>query len=311
MAIITLTRKSGEVVTIPLEDILNITFQEERSVLEIPANCKVITDNDFAKDSPEVFFTLKLAHEGKLNLVGNISTFNPDPGWPWEAPPDKRQIKKQWDDLYLAAKGMNIPPMTRGSLRKMIVPAGGKIEDTLRFNSAGADLIIKEALAAEHLVIFVGGQCTTVADAYLKNPAIAEKITVFHTNGLYHPYDGKVYGYNTQDHWAAYICAKRMRYVNCNFKPVPAYWYPGKNMGLTDAMVSGVPDSPMGKLFKKWYSDLFKIEGLADSVPVLWFLNRTLWSSTEQRKLDNESTFTFVNGHNWNQYGPTLIKQFS
>jgi hypothetical protein len=305
MSTVTLTRKSGQVLKIPLDDILKITFQEEeKSVLDIPANARVITDNDFGKDSPEVFFTLKLAHENKLNLAGSIHTFNPDSAW------TPGRIAPQWEYVYQAAQGMNVPPLTKGSQRKMIPPAGGKIEDTLRFNSAGADLIIKEALAAEHLVIFVGGQCTTVADAYLKNPSIADKITVFHTNGLYYPYASKAQGYNTQDHWSAYICAKRMRYVNCNFKSVPAYWYDGKDLGLTKAMVDSLPINPMTTLFKKWFAENYEREKMADATPVLWFLNRSLWTSTEQRKLDNETTFTFVNGHNWPQYGPTLIKQF-
>src|SRR5688572_6848850 len=118
-----LTRKSGQILKIPLDDILNITFQEEqKSVLDIPANCRVITDNDFGKDSPEVFFTLKLAHENKLDLAESIQTFNPDP----EHLPLK--IAADWTYVYKAAIGMNVPALTKGSQRKMVAPAGGKIE---------------------------------------------------------------------------------------------------------------------------------------------------------------------------------------
>lgn len=307
MKTVTITKNKGEDLTI-------IVKEEEATspitgIPNIPANCRVITDNDFAKDSPDVFLTLGLKHKNKLDLAANIWTFNPDPEWT----PD--EIARDWKYVYDAAAGMNVPPLTRGSLRKMQRPANGLIEDTSTEYSAGSEAIIKHSFESQNLVIFVGGQCTTVANAYLRNPAIANNVIVFHTNGLYNPYSQSAQGYNTQDHWSAYIVAKRMKYVNCNFKgpsgvPRP-YWYDGKNLGLTAAMVASVPDSPMGKLFKTWYAEKrFEREGMADSVPILWFLNRSLWTSTEQRKLDADSTFIFVNGHNWPEYGPTLINQF-
>lgn len=275
----------------------------------------ILLDNDFPKDTPERSLASRLAHEGKMNLVGNIATFNPDKDWPWTGP--ERQVKLHWDAEEALIKGLNnIPTYLRGSTRLF---ASGSVES----NEATA-LIIREALkaAAENpLIYLMGGGATTLANALILEPRIKDSIVVFHTNGFYKANNHEPQGYNTLDIAAALYVMRNMKYVSCNFKfygdPTnPPYWYKGKDLGLTQAMVDALPRSIPNDMFKVWYRDFYKVEGMADATPLLWLLNHKVWTSVQKRKENGTVTtgddydYIFVDGHNWSLYGPTLINGF-
>ena len=81
---------------------------------------------------------------------------------------------------------------TRGHLVK---PASGKIEDTRPMDSPGNRQIVREAQAAtaeKPLVVCVGGPLTVVADAYLLNHSIADKLVVAWLDN----YRDGMYGFN-------------------------------------------------------------------------------------------------------------------
>lgn len=306
----TIYKNPGEDLTIIIKDKVQasplIPFLPNGASLQNP----IILDNDFPKDTPERSLAFKLAHEGKMNLVGNIITFNPDKDWPWT------RIKPHWDGEEIAIKDLsNIPSALMGSTR-IFNPSA--IESNL-----ATDLIIRESLKAtpeKPLIILVGGQCTTVANAHRIQPQIANSIVIFHTNGLFKPNDYKPQGYNTQDINAALYVMRNMKYVSCNFKfwntTNQPYWYTGKDLGLTQAMVDSLSKSIPVDMFKRWYADFFKVEGMADATPLLWLLNPKVWTSIQKRRENGTVTtgedydYIFVDGHNWPLYGPTLINGF-
>jgi hypothetical protein len=221
-------------------------------------------------------------------------------------------MQSHWDAEAKLVVGMNnIPKMVRGATRKYNFADPEK--------SAGSDLIIQQALlctSENPLIILVGGQCTTVANAVMLSPDIRDRIVIFHTNGLYDKYEFKQQGYNTMDFLAAYACMKNSQYVNVNFKGEPQYWYTGKNLGLTLEMIKALPDNNMTTALENWFNTLFPKEGMADATPLLWLLNPKVWTSIQKRKENGTVTtgedydYIFVDGHNWPLYGPTLINGF-
>jgi len=269
---------------------------------------RIITDNDFARDSPCRWLLSHLANKGLANWVGDIRTFNPDTNPYWT---DER-MQSHWDAEAKLVVGLkNIPKMVRGSTRKYTTT---NIE-----NSAGVDLIIQQALFCtpdNPLIILVGGQCTTVASAISANPLIYDRIVIFHTSGLYYKYEGRVQGYNTMDFFAAYTCMQKSKYVNANFKGKSQYWYEGKNLGLTIDMIKALPDNAMTTALENWFTTLFPKEGMADATPLLWLLNPKVWTSIQKRRENGTVTtgedydYIFIDGHDWPLYGPTLVNGF-
>lgn len=274
----------------------------------------IILDNDFPKDTPERSLASRLAHEGKMNLVGNIATFNPDKDWPWTGP--ERQVKLHWDAEEATIKGLNnIPTYVRGSTRLF----GSTVE-----SNAATDLIISQALKAtpdNPVIYLMGGGATTLANALMLQPQIKNSIVVFHTNGFFKANNHEPQGYNTLDISAALYVMRNMKYVSCNFKffgdpSNPPYWYTGKDVGLTQAMVDALPKNTTTDMFKVWYRDFFKVERMADATPLLWLLNPKVWTSIQKRRENGTVTtgedydYIFVDGHNWKEYGPTLINGF-
>ena len=74
-----------------------------------------------------------------------------------------------------------MPDATAGPNVALVRPASNRIEDTKSLHSTGGGVIVNTALQAtpeKPLVVVTGGQLTAVADAYLQNPAIANRIIV-------------------------------------------------------------------------------------------------------------------------------------
>src|SRR5690606_36565379 len=169
-----------------------------------------------------------------------------------------QQTIDQWNRVIKAINnaGEKMLAPVVGSEHRMEVPASNKIQDTKWYSSPGVDLIIREAMKASKerpLVIFIGGQATTVANAYLKNPAIADRIVAIHVNGYRDA--PRPRGFNTIDAWSAYVVMKNMRYVN--FTGDLYGWYKDKNVNLTQEMINSLPNNHFSNSVKAWYTRYF------------------------------------------------------
>jgi gliding motility-associated-like protein len=272
-------------------------------------------------DSPEDEFLWLKAHNGKVKLVGNIITRDMI-GCVFPVGQTcnltMQQTMDGWNSTWAVAQAAglkNVPKPIAGAGEIVLRPASGRIEDTRFKSSPGADLIISEAhkaSAAKPLVIFVGGNVSTVANAYLKDPSIAPKIVVLQIHG-YHNYPNKTVSYNTTDPWATYVVMKKFKYVNWAGDSRSWYWTPRKNVNLTQAMVNTLPNNPLANAVKTWYSRFFARESLADAPMVLYFFNNSLWRAVERRMENGQITssdnfdYLMVSGNNWTSYGPDLI----
>jgi hypothetical protein len=75
----------------------------------------------------------------------------------------------------------NIPEPVAGTRGHLVKPASGKVEDTQPLDSPGRRQIVREAKAAtaeKPLVVCVGGPLTAVADPYLLDNSIADRLVV-------------------------------------------------------------------------------------------------------------------------------------
>jgi gliding motility-associated-like protein len=281
----------------------------------------VIYDNDMVLDTPEDEFLWLKAHNGKVKLVGNIITRDLI-GCVFPAGQtcnvSLQEAIDGWSSTWTVAQAAglkNVPKPVVGASEVMPRPASGRIEDTRFRLSAGSDLIINEAhkaSAQKPLVVFVGGNVTTIANAYLKDPSIAPKVVVIQIHG-YHNSPTKTVSYNTTDPWATYVVMKKFRYINWAGDSRSWYWTPVKNVNLTQSMINQLPNNPLANAVKTWYSRFFARESLADAPMVLYFFNHSLWRSVEKRLENGQITtsdtydYLMVSGNDWTSYGPNLI----
>ncbi|MBE0540034.1 MAG: DUF4832 domain-containing protein [Verrucomicrobia bacterium] len=232
----------------------------------------LIYDNDWWFDVFDNNYLWAQASLGKINLRGNIVSRDM---WDW----DKGYLypmQKCVDDAHKALKlahdsGLrNIPDITPGADKVLRPPVSGKIEDTVPDDSPGCQLIIAEARRAtpeKPLLIVSGGPLTTVANALLLAPDIAPNLVVFNILVSH-------YGYNGKDGWAAYIVAKKTRYVDWGGR---SFW--DKNSVFTAKDFEGLPKNPfcddMRRLIQ---SNLGQVNQLGDGAPLVWLFEPRCWT---------------------------------
>lgn len=185
--------------------------EKDRLVLEnVSAQNPMIYDNDFWTDVPDAAYLWAKASASQCSLRGNIvtrCTFGWENGYVHTM---QQQIAESRKLLALAKESglQNIPEPIPGAQEALRRPASGKIEETRFTRTPGSDLIVAEAKKASPqrpLLVYVGGSCTTVASAYLTDPAIAERMIVFQVDGG---------SYNGSDGWAWEITMRRCRFAN-------------------------------------------------------------------------------------------------
>jgi len=148
----------------------------------VDARNPLIYDNDWWDDVFDNNYLWAQVHLGNVDLRGNIVSRDM-----WDHPNYLYPMQKCIDNAEKALKearesGLRIEPgITVGSDRVLDRPASGVIEDTKSFPSPGSRLIVQEANMATKerpLVIVAGGPLTTIANALLTNPEIADRIIV-------------------------------------------------------------------------------------------------------------------------------------
>ena len=191
-----------------------VTWEELR---HLPQDCPVVYDNDWLRDTNDDEYLLAKAHLGQANLKGVILSKDEwDRGRRYKVEDGREDFEH---DLAIARRAgfRNVPGLTVGVDRLLERPASGKVGDTEPADSAGTDLIVREARRAspeKPLVVIVGGPLGTVAGAYLADPSIADRMVVMMTD---------IDGYNGSDPWADYVVATRCKLVNFGASPL---WWP-------------------------------------------------------------------------------------
>jgi hypothetical protein len=232
-------------------------------LLPIDERNPIVLVNDGAEDNWQGEYAVLLANGGGPRLVGMVV----EAGGPW---PDIDANVTEWRSLIAAARQsglQNLPDPIASVGESLVKPASGRIEDTVPNRSEGARLIVARAaelsLPYRPLVIATGSKLTDVADAYLLDPTVADKIIVVSSLGSLSSTGATMSNPNGEmDPWADQIVSTRLHYVQ-----VSAYY--DQLNDLTDARLADLPDNAFGAWMADKRSSIYSIDVAADQVSVL------------------------------------------
>ncbi len=232
-------------------------------LLPVDERNPIVIVNDHAYDNWFGEYAVLLASDGGPPLAGII--VNADEDWP-----DLDANVEGWRGLVEAARASglsNVPDPIASIGAPLVRPASGAIDDTEANRSEGARFIIdasrRLSLPYRPLVVATGGGLTDVADAYLMDPTVADRVIVVASLGLLSDTGAQMGIPNgDKDPWAGVIVSERLRYVQ-----VSAYY---SQLGdVTDADVTELPDSPLGDWIAAKQPNVFEWEPASDQVAVV------------------------------------------
>jgi hypothetical protein len=216
----------------------------------------IVLVNDGAADNWQGEYAVLLANGGGPPLAGIVVNASK----PW---PDLDANVAGWRDLVSAAQASGLtnigPPLVR--------PASGDIDATPPNRSEGARLIVdvsrRLSLPYRPLVVVTGGGLTDVADAYLIDRTVAQRIVVVSSLGLMNA-SGAGMGIpnGDEDPWADTIVASRLRYVQ-----VSAFYDQLNDVPATS--VARLPANPLGARMAAKQPNLWQWAPASDQVAVV------------------------------------------
>jgi hypothetical protein len=218
--------------------------------------------NDGAYDNWQGEYAVLLANHGGSKLAGIV--VNDSANWP-----DINVNVGGWRALVRAARvsGLGDLPDPIASLGAPLTrPDSGAISDTTPNGSEGARFIVEASsrlgLSYRPLVIVTGGRLTDVADAYLLDPSVTDRVVVVSSLGRLTPNGGAMGDPNGQlDPWADQIVADRFRYVQ-----VSAFYDQGSD--LPASRLANLPANPFGAWVAAKQPQLQNLLVAADQVGV-------------------------------------------
>jgi inosine-uridine nucleoside N-ribohydrolase len=152
-----------------------------RKIAQVEANprIRVITDNDYAGDPDGLVQLAHLVLSPSADVRAVISShLRKDVPWPVPELPSAEGAKFASEVVRLCAAGYEIPVFAGAEegMRSASEPT----------SSAAVDFIINEAMNGDQslpLYVVCGGSLTSIASAYLKEPRIAERLTLVWIGG--------------------------------------------------------------------------------------------------------------------------------
>jgi hypothetical protein len=242
---------------------LDAGYDRPKGLLPVDQRNPIVLLNDGAYDNWSGEYAVLLANGGGSPLVGII--VNENSAWP-----DIQTNVGGYRDLIAAARSSglkNLPDPIASIGAPLVMPASGNINDTQPNRSEGALLIVNTSkslgLPYRPLVIATGGALTDVADAYLLDPTVTERVVVVSSLGSATSTGGGMGTPNGDgDPWADFIVASRFRYVQVSA------WYDQ----LTDvptSSLSELPNNALGAWIAAKQPNLWQWSPASDQVAVL------------------------------------------
>lgn len=219
--------------------------------------------NDGAYDNWSGEYAVLLANSGGPPLAGII--VNTSAEWP-----DIQKNVKGYRDLIAAARLSGIPslPDPIASIEQpLVMPSSGAIADTQPNRSEGAlaivDLSARLGAPYRPLVVATGGALTDIADAYLADPTVVDRVVVVSSLGSATSAGGGMGIPNgDRDPWADFIVAAQFQYVQVST------WY--DQLGdVTTAKLPDLPANPLGDWIAAKQPNLQGWSPASDQVSVL------------------------------------------
>ena len=252
----------------------------------------MIIANDSVKDNWTGEYAMLLANSGGPPLAGII--VNPSPYWP-----DVAANVAGWNDLATAARASglrNIPEVTESGGDPLVRPADGKIESTTPNMSPGAKVILETSarlsLPWRPVVVVTGSRLTDIADAYLMDPTVADRVVVVSALG-----GTSVMGWpnGELDPWADWIVGQRFRYIQIN-------GYYDQQGDVTTARTADLPANAFGVWMAAKQPTVFQIPMSSDQIGVLALGVPTFVTAVGRAVVDASAAFDATTG-------PPLLEQ--
>ncbi len=243
---------------------LDVGKDVPHGMLPVDERNPIIIYNDSSVDNWLGEYAVLLANSGGPPVAGIVSTGSSY----WR---DANANVNGWSNLLSAARSSgltNIPETITASTAKPLVrPVDGEIDDTAPNNSAGASLIVnlsrQLSLPWRPVVVLVGTQMTDVADAYLIDHSIVQRVVVVSALGTYAAPNGVMGPPNGElDPWADWIVAQRFQYVQ-----VSAFY--DQTVDVTTAQLPNLPSNPLGAEMAMKQPNIFTITTASDQVSIL------------------------------------------
>jgi hypothetical protein len=250
----------------------------------------VIVANDSATDNWTGEYAMLLANSGGPPLAGII--VNPSAYWP-----DLTANVNAWNDMVTAARASglrDIPEATGSPADPLVRPADGKIESTTPNMSRGAKLILDKSaqlsLPWRPLVVVTGSRLTDIADAYIMDPSVADRVVVVSALGGATS-GGSVMGWpnGELDAWADWIVGQRFRYVQIN-------GYYDQQGDVPAAKAADLPDNPFGAWMAAKVGSVFQIAMSSDQIGVLAVGLPTFVTTVGRAVVDSGAAFDATTG---------------
>jgi len=178
-----------------------------QAVLDLPFSqaVGVIADNDDHRDVYTDEFLIALSHLEKYPLLGIITTYTPNMEEYELFVEGRKEIVEKARQSGLK----HLPQVFSGTSERLVQPESHQIWDTKPRAIDASSFIVQQAQQAtpeQPLVIVAGGQLTSIANAYLLDTTIAEKVIISGVFGV------REMDYNAGlDGWAWKIILSRFR----------------------------------------------------------------------------------------------------
>jgi hypothetical protein len=223
----------------------------------------VIIDNDSANDNWMGEYAVLLANNGGPQLAGIVvcaSNYHSD----------LSANVMGWTKLVNAARASgleNIPDLTASAGAPLKQPSDGQIDSTVPNNSAGAQKIIQLSrelsLPTRPVVVLVGTALTDLADAYLVDRTVVDRVVVVAALGSLKTPKVLMTGPNGDlDPWADWIVAQRFNYVQ-----ISAYY--DQTGDVTTAELGNLPQNALGDWIAQKQPNILMLPEAADQITVL------------------------------------------
>jgi len=244
-------------------DTLDAGSNRPKGKLPVDDRSPLILVNDGAFDNWGTEYAILLANGGGSKLAGIV--VNSSLAWN-----DIGANAIGFRSIVVAARNSGlkgIPDPTTSVNSALNRPGSGKIEDTRPNRSEGArlikDLSLELALPYRPVVIATGGSLTDVADAYLMDPSLAERVVVISSLGRLDSTGATMTLPNGDiDPWADTIVTARLRYVQ-----VSAFY---DQLGdVPESRRSELPSNEFGDWMRAKQPQISKLQLASDQVAVL------------------------------------------
>lgn len=241
----------------------NLGSSVPHGLLPVDERNPILLANDGATDNWQGEYAILLAHGGGPKLAGIIINTS----GPW---PDLDTNMAGWRGMVAAATASglsDIPDPQSSTGPPLIRPASGQIKDTAPNRAEGAHTIVDMSaslsLPYRPLVVVTGGRLTDVADAYLIDPTVAERVVVVSSMGSTTATGGAMGQPNGEmDPWADAIVTAHFRFVQ-----VSAFY--DQTTDVPTSRLAELPDNAFGDWIAAKQPSIFSLNQAADQVGVV------------------------------------------